>query len=81
MIPSVCLFKNLHEITSNIKTKTKHVFDRSFSSYLFLVQVGGFRSTVQTVFLIAFRLKSLNRFTALSKNQHLHQLRPTPNLT
>ena len=37
------------------------------------VHVGGFRSTVQTVFLIAIPLESYNRFKALSKkNQYLH---------
>ena len=39
MISSVCLFKNLREITSNIKTKTKHVFDRSFQVTYFLYKL------------------------------------------
>ena len=54
------------------KLKLKIIFDRSFLSYSLLVQVGGFRSTNRTVFLTAIPLESLNRFKAISKNQHLH---------
>ena len=58
MIPSACVFKNAHGITIQVACM--------------LVQVGGFRSTVRTVFLIVILLESLNRFKALSKKQHLY---------
>ena len=64
------------------KLKPKIIFNRSFLSYSLFVQVGGFRSTNRTVFMTAIPLESfqsfqgwiLNRFKAISKNQHLHQL-------
>ena len=54
------------------KLKPKIIFDRSFLIYALLVQVGGFKSTKRTLFLIAIPPESLNRFKAISKNQHLH---------
>ena len=48
------------------------MFDRSFLSYLVLVQVGGVQSTNRTGFLIAIPIESMSRFEALSENQHLY---------
>ena len=80
MISSLCLFKNARGTNQQHKLKPKIIFDTSFLSYWLLVQVGGFRRTVRTVFSIAIPLESLNRRKALSKNQHLYQLRPMRNL-
>ena len=60
MIPPVSLFSTIHGISQQYKLKPK------------IVQIGGIWSTVGTVFLIAYSPKSLNRFKALFKNQHIH---------
>ena len=78
MIPSVCLFTNVHGINQQYKLKPKIMVDRSFYVIRFLYKLEIFRGTAGTAFSIAIPLQSLNHFEALSKNQNLHRLKRIP---